>query len=149
MVGLTLPVTHKPNVFISLLLEKNDGQLCWNWNFKFLARVQLPPAFRKADCFFFYFEGGQGTAGHRLEVVFKCPLEHAVSHASLAGQKDALSKLSPINPLHANISMHILHTVFHTFTERLTRRICLTIKSYFSWWLSPLFSWLFCLIQRW
>ena len=60
LVGLTLPVTHKPNVFISLLLEKNDGQLCWNWNFKFLARVQLPPAFRKADCFFFYFEGGRG-----------------------------------------------------------------------------------------
>ena len=34
------------------------------------------------------------------------------------------------NPLHPNISMHILHTVLYTF---LTRRICLTIKSFFTW----------------
>ena len=34
---------------------------------------------------------------------------------------------------HPNISMHILHTVLHTFTKVLTRRICLTIKSFFSW----------------
>ena len=33
-----------------------------------------------------------------------------------------------INPLHPNISMHILHNVFHTFAKVLTRRICLTIK---------------------
>ena len=38
-----------------------------------------------------------------------------------------------ISPLHPNISMHILHTVLHTFTEVLTRRICLTIKNFFSW----------------
>ena len=34
------------------------------------------------------------------------------------------------NPLHPNISMHILHTVLYTFPKVLTRRICLTIKSY-------------------
>ena len=38
-----------------------------------------------------------------------------------------------ISPLHPNISMHILHTVLCTFTKVLTRRICLTIKSVFSW----------------
>ena len=34
-----------------------------------------------------------------------------------------------INPLHPNISMHILHTVLYTFLKVLTRRICLTIKA--------------------
>ena len=48
-----------------------------------------------------------------------------------------------------NISMHILHTVLYTFPKRLTRRICFTIKSCFSWWSSLLFSWLSCLIQGW
>ena len=46
-----------------------------------------------------------------------------------------------INPLHPNISMHILHTVLYTFLKVLTRRICLTIKSFFSWWSFPLFLW--------
>ena len=35
-----------------------------------------------------------------------------------------------LNPLHPNISMHILHTVLYTFPKMLTRRICLTIKSF-------------------
>ena len=35
------------------------------------------------------------------------------------------------NPLHPNISMHILHTVLYTFPKVLTRRICLTVKSFF------------------
>ena len=54
-----------------------------------------------------------------------------------------------VNPLHPNISMHILHTVLYTFPKRLTRRICFTINSCFSWWSSLLFSWLSCLIQGW
>ena len=33
------------------------------------------------------------------------------------------------NPLHPNISMHILHTVLYTFLKVLTRRICLTIEN--------------------
>ena len=44
------------------------------------------------------------------------------------------------NPLHPNISMHILHTVLYIFPKVLTRRICLIIKS-FSSWRSFLFSW--------
>ena len=35
--------------------------------------------------------------------------------------------------LHPNISMHILPTVLYRFPMALTRRICLTIKSVFSW----------------
>ena len=45
--------------------------------------------------------------------------------------------------------MHILLTVLCTFPEMLTRRICLTIKSFFTWWSFPLFSWPYCLIQGW
>ena len=36
-----------------------------------------------------------------------------------------------MNPFYPNISMHILHTVLHTFPKILTRRIYLTIKSFF------------------
>ena len=42
---------------------------------------------------------------------------------------------------HSNISMLILHTVLYTFPKVLTGRICLTIKSFFTWWPFPLFSW--------
>ena len=52
-------------------------------------------------------------------ILFCCPLS-----LSLA--------LSLINLLRPDISMHILHTVLYTFPEVLTRRICLTIKSFFS-----------------
>ena len=38
------------------------------------------------------------------------------------------------DPLHPNISMHILHTVLYTFPKLLERRICFkTIKSFFGW----------------
>ena len=36
------------------------------------------------------------------------------------------------NPLHPNISMHILLTVLYTFSKVLARRICLTIKRFFN-----------------
>ena len=42
--------------------------------------------------------------------------------------------------LYTNISMHILLTVLPTFPIELTRRICLPIKSFLSWWSFPLFS---------
>ena len=40
---------------------------------------------------------------------------------------------STINPLDTNISIYFLHTVLYTFPIALTKRICLTIKSVFSW----------------
>ena len=54
-----------------------------------------------------------------------------------------------INPLHSNISMHILHTVLYTFPKVLIRRTFWTIKSFISWWSFPLFSWPWCVIQGW
>ena len=45
------------------------------------------------------------------------------------------------NPLHPKISMHIFHTVLSTFSKMPIWRICLTIKSFFSGWSPPLFSW--------
>ena len=50
------------------------------------------------------------------------------------GVQDPLFLTCPpqVNPLHPNISIHILHTVFHTFPNVLRRRICITIKSFFS-----------------
>ena len=46
-----------------------------------------------------------------------------------------------LSPLHPNISMHILRTDLFTFPREQTRRICLTIKSFFSWLSFPLFYW--------
>ena len=57
--------------------------------------------------------------------------------------------LQCVNPLHPSISMHILHTVLFTFPKALSRRICLTIKSFYSCWSYPLFSRLSCTIQGW
>ena len=53
-------------------------------------------------------------------------------------EKVHIIKNITLNPLHPNISMHILHAVLHTFPDVLTRRICLTLKSFFSWWSFPL-----------
>ena len=54
---------------------------------------------------------------------------------------------SKLNPLHPSISIHILHTVLYRVPEVLTRRICWTIKSLFSWWSFLLFLWPLRVIQ--
>ena len=41
--------------------------------------------------------------------------------------------LAFFDSLHPNISIYFLHTVLYTFPMVLTRRICLTIKSFLSW----------------
>ena len=38
-----------------------------------------------------------------------------------------------LNPLRPNISMDILHMVLCSFGKVLTRRICVTIRSFFGW----------------
>ena len=60
-----------------------------------------------------------------------------------------LSGSCSVNPLHPNISWHVLHTVFITFPKVLTRRTCLTIKSFYCWWSFPFFSWPLCVIWGW
>ena len=52
-------------------------------------------------------------------------------------------------PFHSKIRMHILPTALHIFPKVLARRICLIIKSFFSWWSFLLFSWPKCVIQWW
>ena len=44
-----------------------------------------------------------------------------------------------LNPLHPNISMHILHTALYTFPKVLTGRICLPIKRFLPKWTLPFF----------
>ena len=46
-----------------------------------------------------------------------------------------------LNPIHPNISMHILHTFIYIFPEVMTRRICQTIKRFLSCWSFPLILW--------
>ena len=48
---------------------------------------------------------------------------------------------SLFHPLHPNASLHMLHTLLQTFPKVLIKRICLTIKSFFSWWSFPLIWW--------
>ena len=48
-------------------------------------------------------------------------------------QNSSLMHFFAHNPVHPNINMHILHTALCTFPKVLTRRICLTIKMFFSW----------------
>ena len=48
-------------------------------------------------------------------------------------EKKKFDMKASFNPLHPNISMHILHTVLYTFPKVLRRRICLTIRTFFSW----------------
>ena len=46
----------------------------------------------------------------------------------------------PMAPFHPNISIHIPQTVLFTFLMVLTKRICLTIRSFFTRLSFPLFS---------
>ena len=57
------------------------------------------------------------------------------------GKELLTDKYWMVNPLHPNISVHILLTVSSTFPKVPTRRIYSTTKSLFSWWSFPLFSW--------
>ena len=41
--------------------------------------------------------------------------------------------MSRLNPVHLDISVHVLHIVLYTLPKLLIRRIALTIKSFFSW----------------
>ena len=46
-----------------------------------------------------------------------------------------------LNPSRTNIDIQIFHTFLYTFLRVLTRRICLTIKSFLSRWWFPSFWW--------
>ena len=52
---------------------------------------------------------------------------YSFTSCSKTGRYAIQSCVCRLNPLHPNISMHILHTVLYTFRKVLTRRICLII----------------------
>ena len=56
-----------------------------------------------------------------------------LSHPVMFIRKWIAEVVRNVSPLHLDISVHILHTVFYTLPKLLIRRIALTIKSYFSW----------------
>ena len=58
---------------------------------------------------------------------------HLFFSQSDAKLKPKAAHILSLNPLHPNISRHILHTVLYTYPKVLTRRICLTNRSLFSW----------------
>ena len=65
--------------------------------------------------------------------IFSWATEFSIFYSNDRMVAGKMSTPSLVNPLHPNISMHILHTVLYTFPKRLARRICLTIKSCLSW----------------
>ena len=54
-----------------------------------------------------------------------------IDSRELEAKKYIAKEETLIDPLHLNISMHILHTVPYIF-HKVTRRICLTIESCFN-----------------
>ena len=64
-------------------------------------------------------------------------------------EKNSLYKNYISNPLHPNISTHILHTGLNTFPNVLAKRICLTINWFFCKLSFPLFLWPWRLIHGW
>lgn len=63
----------------------------------------------------------------QLSVIFKIMIENKERNEPMIRVFQRL-----VNPLQTNISVHILHTVLFTFAKVLTKRICLTIESYFN-----------------
>ena len=67
----------------------------------------------------------------KLDKIFKITVADVNEKPTAIQVKTVYKKL--LTFLHPNISMHILLTVLYTFPMILTKRICLTIKSVFSW----------------
>ena len=72
-------------------------------------------------------------------VAFVLFLDRQTAHKAVAAvnKKQVHYQLHVINPLHLNISMHILHVVLYTFPKALKVRIWFTITSFFSLWSIP------------
>ena len=52
------------------------------------------------------------------------------NHSRRSIHNSPYSMKSFLKSLHPDINMHMLHTVLYTFPKELTRRMCLTIKSF-------------------
>ena len=67
-----------------------------------------------------------------LTPVFKCNQKSTWNKLERFLLQHPLLQVSYLYPLHPNISKDILHTVPQTFLKLLSRRICVTINSFFS-----------------
>ena len=67
----------------------------------------------------------------KLDKIFKITVADVNEKPTAIQVKTVYKKL--LTFLNPDISMHILHTILYTFPMILTKRICLTIKSVFSW----------------
>ena len=147
LISKSLPdrILNKPIVYIATLEDKNVT-LRQHSSLTDVTRVRFPNLvvfnWNKICCLFSSLLGGfsvyppiavtillnchmtsrQGAKTHCVDV----PLINSVNRR-MDRWMDGL-----IN-LHPNISMYILQTVLHTLPKVLTRRICLTTKSSFSW----------------
>ena len=68
---------------------------------------------------------------------------HSDDHIVYLKKKEEWMDGLPVvfNPLHPNFIIYILYTLVYTNQLVLTRRICLTIKSFLGWQSFLLFSW--------
>ena len=76
----------------------------------------------------FFFSGFNFTT---IEVVFIPEMIFPLTITSLTSDSNMIFRYASFNHLHPNISIQILFTVFVTFPIVPTRRICLTIKTFF------------------
>ena len=135
------------------------------WNLYFFLDIILLQSIH-SNSYLFYRAFG-GTSNLRIPHwlgVNGCLLEYLPLIQELFAQKVRLKVVSKVTSqgsklrlsqghsvmvltLYSLTSVWIFSITLLTFLRVLTRRICSSIKSFFSWWSSPLFSWLKCLIQ--
>ena len=72
--------------------------------------------------------------GHNF--LFQGSLKHYLCqsqcHANITFHK-ILQEYLIISPLHPKINMPILNSILYTFSKMLTKKVCLTINSFFGW----------------
>ena len=100
-----------------LYLSRNVSQLMWalvlfKKNCVFLIKVWTFPSLPSYSC---------------IKRSWIC--HYSFTSCSKTGRYAIQSYVCRLNPLHTNISMHILHTVLYTFPKVLAGRICLIIES--------------------
>ena len=105
------------------------SEMCFHWGYDYVIRPwgswKICNVTQNDDHFAYISIKTRNTIQYNLTSIKR----HSDKH-----QATFLSHKVITDPLHPNISMHILHTILFTFPTVLSRRICLTIKTH-SWWL--------------
>ena len=136
------------------------------WNLYFFLDIILLQSIH-SNSYLFYRAFG-GTSNLRIPHwlgVNGCLLEYLPLIQELFAQKVRLKLVSKVTSqgsklrlsqghsvmaltLYSLTSVWIFSITLLTFLRVLTRRICSSITSFFSWWSSPLFSWLKCCCEE-